>query len=175
VTEVARPAGLFGRIGAALARYLAARRHVHGTSSPVDLGALAKMLRAGDVILVEGESRFSTGIKDLTQSTWSHSALYVGDRLGDRRSTSGEAACVVEADVVEGVRAVGLDSFAGLHLRICRPVSLTAAQAQGVIDHAVARIGCRCDEPLCSRTDSRPCPTCTSPLPSLPKSSAPPR
>jgi hypothetical protein len=145
MTEVASPSGLFGRIGAALARYLAARRHVHGASLPVDLGALAKVLRTGDVILVEGASRFSTGIKYLTQSTWSHSALYVGDRLGDRRSPSGEAACVVEADVVEGVRAVGLDSFAGLHLRICRPVSLTAAEAQVVIDHAIARIGHRYD------------------------------
>ena len=71
-------------VGGALARFLAQPRHVHGTSAAVDLGALAGMLRPADVILVEGNSRFSTAVRYLTQSTWSHAALYVGDRLGSR-------------------------------------------------------------------------------------------
>jgi hypothetical protein len=145
MAEVASPSRLAGRLGAALARFLAGRKHVHGTSTPTNLAALAATLQPGDVLLVEGESRFSTGIKYLTQSTWSHAALYVGDRLADRRSATGERACVVEADVVEGVRAVGLDSFAGLHLRICRPVSLNAIETLVVIDHAIARLGHRYD------------------------------
>lgn len=145
MADVASPTRLADRAGAALARYLAGRRHVHGTSAPVDLSALAASLRPCDVILVEGDSRFSTGIKYLTQSTWSHAALYVGDRLGDRRSASGVPACVVEADVVEGVRSVGLDAYAGLHLRICRPMSLSPSEAQAVIDHAIARLGHRYD------------------------------
>jgi hypothetical protein len=33
----------------------------------------------GDVLLVEGNRRVSTTTKYLTQSTWSHAALYVGD------------------------------------------------------------------------------------------------
>ena len=145
MAELAFPSRLAGRIGAALARFLARRRHVHGTSAPADLRSLAAALRPGDVILVEGESRFSTGVKYLTQSTWSHAALYVGNRLGERRAANGQPACVIEADVVEGVRAVGLDTFAGLHLRICRPISLSANEAQAVIDHAIARLGHRYD------------------------------
>ncbi|MBI5718729.1 MAG: lipo-like protein [Burkholderiales bacterium] len=157
MADVVAPSRLAGFLGAALARFLAARRHVHGTSAPTNLAALAATLQPCDVILVEGESRFSTGIKYLTQSTWSHAALYVGDRLserlserpserlGERRSASGERACVIEADVVEGVRAVGLDTFAGLHLRICRPVGLNAGEVLAVIDHAIARLGHRYD------------------------------
>jgi hypothetical protein len=131
-------------VGGALARYLSQPRHVHGTSAAVDLGALAGMLRPADVILVEGNSHFSTAVKYLTQSTWSHAALYVGDRLGTR-DAQGQAHVVVEADVNEGVRAVALTQFAGLHLRVCRAVSLTEREAQAVIDHAVARLGHRYD------------------------------
>src|SRR6185437_10678607 len=40
--------------------------------------ALRDTLRPGDVLLIEGKGRISGGIKYLTQSTWSHSALYVG-------------------------------------------------------------------------------------------------
>lgn len=141
MAELASPPRLAERLGTALARFLAAPRHVHVASAPVDLAHLEACLRPADVILVEGQTRFSTGIKYLTQSTWSHAALYVGERLGERRTAAGARSCVVEADVVEGVRGVGLDTFAGLHLRVCRPVSLTPAEADAVADHAIARIG----------------------------------
>lgn len=138
-----RPAGrpsVSAWLGRALARFLSRRRHPHGVSLPTDPVHLAACLKPGDVLLVEGESRFSAGIKYLTQSTWSHAALYVGAALGDARRR-----CVVEADVVEGVRAVGLDEFAGLHVRICRPVGLTDPEIQAVIQHATARLGQRYD------------------------------
>ncbi len=129
---------------AALARYLARAHHVHGTSAPVDLRALAGLLRPADVILVEGASRFSTVVKYLTQSTWSHAALYVGPSLG-QRNAAGEPLVVVEADVTAGVRAVALTEFAGLHLRVCRPVSLSADEARTVTGHALACLGHRYD------------------------------
>ncbi|MBL8323512.1 MAG: lipo-like protein [Rubrivivax sp.] len=136
-------------LGARLARHLAGRAKGAAGGAPADPDRLAACLRPADVLLVEGVSRFSTGIKYLTQSTWSHAALYVGDAL-HRRAEATECAarppaCFVEADVVEGVRAVGLDAFAGLHVRICRAVSLTPAEADAVIAHAVARLGHRYD------------------------------
>jgi hypothetical protein len=47
-----------------------------------DATALRDTLRPGDVLLVEGKSRISGSIKYLSQSTWSHSALYVGPDSG---------------------------------------------------------------------------------------------
>ncbi len=131
-------------IGHRLARYLARPRLQHGTSAPADLQRLAECLRAGDVLLVEGHSKFSSAIKYLTQSTWSHAALYVGAALecGD---VNGEPLCFIEADVIEGVRAVPLSAFAGLHARVCRPVSLRADELGALIGHARARIGQRYD------------------------------
>jgi hypothetical protein len=48
---------------------------------------------------------------------------------------------VIEADVVQGVRAVALSQFAGLHCRICRPVSLGPQDISAVIDNARQRMG----------------------------------
>src|SRR5258706_13717832 len=65
-------------IGMTLARYLSApvaNYRPLTTSSPKQL---ASTLRPGDVLLVEGNTRISNAIKYLTQSTWSHAALYVG-------------------------------------------------------------------------------------------------
>jgi hypothetical protein len=131
-------------MGKRLARYLARTRHVHATAAPANLSHLQSCLRPGDVLLVEGNSRISTAIKYLTQSTWSHAALYVGPRPELSRA-SGGLPCVVEADTVEGVRAVGLSQFAGLHVRVCRPASLSEEETQRLVEHAIARIGHRYD------------------------------
>ncbi len=131
-------------LGSWLARWLSGQRHVCSSSPATDMDLLARALQPGDVLLVEGSSRISTAIKYLTQSTWSHSALYVGDVLG-RRDANGAALCFVEADIVEGVRAVGFSTFAGAHCRICRPVGLTQQDRQRLIENACARIGYRYD------------------------------
>jgi len=87
---------VLNRLSLKLARYLAAPRHVHDASAPVDLSRLRACLQPADVLLVEGHSRFSSGIKYLTQSTWSHAALYVG-------STLTGAASGAEGDSAQGV------------------------------------------------------------------------
>ncbi|WP_205599145.1 hypothetical protein [Halomonas faecis] len=58
-------------------------------------------LEPGDVLLVEGSSRLSTVIQYLTQSSWTHAALFVGNAAG-RRFGGSEGDCFVEADLIEG-------------------------------------------------------------------------
>ena len=129
---------LLSGIGHWLGRTASRPIHVHGISPPTPPEDLLACLKLGDVLLVEGHSRISSAIKYLTQSTWSHAALYVGDALPDRASTGH---CFVEADIVAGVRSVGIDEFAGLHSRICRPRGLTDEDCRRVIRYAVERIG----------------------------------
>lgn len=125
--------------GERLATFLSKRRPISGQSPPTPMKRLRDCLVPGDVLLVEGDTRVSSAIKYLTQSTWSHSALYVGDhgtgRLGDPEHH------FVEADLVEGVRSVGFDAFEGLHTRICRPVSLAEQETRRVTAFAIERIG----------------------------------
>ncbi len=65
-------------IGRAIARYLEKPVQGYEPFTPSDPAALRQSLEPGDVLLVEGNSRISGVIKYLTQSTWSHAALYVG-------------------------------------------------------------------------------------------------
>ena len=55
-----------------------------------DTEALHRHIRKGDVVLVDGDTRISMMIKYLTQSSWSHSALYIGDELLRRGGPEGD-------------------------------------------------------------------------------------
>ncbi len=68
---------------------------------------LAAALRPGDVLLVEGESRISMAIKFLTQSTWSHGALFVGSGWPGGAAAP-EPLTLIEADLRARVRAAPL-------------------------------------------------------------------
>jgi hypothetical protein len=130
--------------GRRLSAYLNRPSHVCSTAAPTDPVRLMHCVRAGDVVLVEGTTRVSVAIKYLTQSTWSHAALCVGDAVGER-DAEGRPRSFVEADVVAGVRAVSVAEFVGFHCRICRPVGLTAPDIDRVVRYAVDRIGHRYD------------------------------
>lgn len=107
-----------------------------------DPAALRRTLRPGDVLLVEGMSRVSIAIKYLTQSTWSHSALCVGDALGDGGE---DPRCLVEANLGEGVVASRLSKYEHVHLRICRAKNLTPDHRDQVVAFMLASIGKRYD------------------------------
>ncbi len=134
---------LLDTIGHTLAGVLSKERHAHGATPPTPSDQLLACLEPADVLLVEGNSNISTAIKYLTQSTWSHAALYVGQHgLGHFADS---AHCFVEADLVEGVRSVGIAAFAGMPTRICRPVGLNEVERRAVTGFAIARLGHRYD------------------------------
>jgi hypothetical protein len=103
-----------------------------------DLDALRRVLEPGDVLLVEGITRVSIAIKYLTQSTWSHAALYVGDALGDGGP---DPRCLVEANLGTGVEVVPLGKYEHFHVRICRPKRLTPEDRDRVIAFMLDSIG----------------------------------
>jgi Permuted papain-like amidase enzyme, YaeF/YiiX, C92 family len=105
-----------------------------------DLAVVRAALQPGDIVLVEGNTRLSSIIKFLTQSTWSHAALYIGDGRGDM-AANGEPNVLIEAEASTGVVTVPLSKYRGFNMRICRPVGLDAAAKQEIIDYALARIG----------------------------------
>ena len=119
-----------------------------------DLGALLASVRKADVILVEGDQRVSAIIRYLTQSSWSHSALYIGDELlrrgGEQAAWAqqqfGEGAqhLVVEA-LPRGVVASPLVKYVDFNLRVCRPHKLRPEHCRRIMDEAVASIGWRYD------------------------------
>lgn len=130
-------------VGRWLASYLNQRTRGPYPHPPANFAALRQLLQPGDVLLVEGNRRISTAIKYLTQSTWSHAAICISTR-SPQPGVSPQPA-FVEADTEEGVHVVGLDAFKGLHVRLCRPIGLTSADAARVVDYVCSRLGDRYD------------------------------
>ncbi|MCB1929958.1 MAG: lipo-like protein [Rhodocyclaceae bacterium] len=130
---------LLGWLGGCIGRYLSQPVEIDHLTPPTEPRGLLETLQPGDVLLVEGNSRVSGIIKYLTQSTWSHAALFVGDRLSTIVGAPNPA--FVEADIVDGVRAVTADAYAGLPTRICRPAGIAPEDLQRVLDFAITRIG----------------------------------
>lgn len=122
-------------IGRHLARYLSAPVKTNDIAPATRQDTLLKHLVPGDVLLVEGNSRISGAIRYLTQSTWSHAVLYVGNHA------PGKVNAFVEADIIDGVRITGIEQFAGYNTRICRPVGVTERDAIRVCEFGIARVG----------------------------------
>ncbi len=127
-------------IGRTVARYLDRPVAGYEPFTPSDPDALRATLEPGDVLLVEGNNRISGVIKYLTQSTWSHAALYVGP-IGERTTADGEPLVLVEANIGEGVVGVPLSKYQRHHTRICRPIGLTADDRARVCIYTAERIG----------------------------------
>jgi hypothetical protein len=136
------------------ARVLTKPRGNYTLLLPNDFDALLKVIRPGDVILVDGDQRVSEVIKYLTQSTWSHSVLYVGDELLRRFPAQRELLIakhgrdaehmMIEA-LLEGVLASPLSKYASFNLRICRPVGLRSDDLRRIMDEVIAQLGMRYD------------------------------
>ena len=131
---------VLGGIGQMLARYLDKPARGYQPYAPSDPDALRACLRPGDVLLVEGDNHIAGVIKYLTQSTWSHAALYVGS-IGDRTADDGEPLVLVEAHIGQGVIGAPLSKYLSFHTRICRPTGLTEEDRARVCAYAAERIG----------------------------------
>jgi permuted papain-like amidase YaeF/Yiix C92 family enzyme len=126
-------------VGRVLARYLEKPVSGYEPFTPSDPGALAASLKPGDVVLVEGNNQISGVIKYLTQSTWSHAALYVGPLAA--RTEAGEPHTLIEAEISTGVDSAPLSKYQRFHTRVCRPIGLTEEDRARVCAYAIERIG----------------------------------
>jgi Permuted papain-like amidase enzyme, YaeF/YiiX, C92 family len=122
---------------------------------PNDLARLAQTLRPGDVLLVEGNARISQIIMYMTQSSWSHAAMYLGDALlrwgGPEADQALErfgpeaSQLLIESDLKEGVAVIPLSRYLDQNLRICRPVGLSPEHLDRVLLEMFHHLGVRYD------------------------------
>ncbi len=125
-------------LGRGLGRLLSKQKHEPAQlTGPGREAGWRTIITPGDVLLVETCSNVATAIKYITQSTWSHAALYVGDRS--------PAGPLIEADLSQGVIASPLEKYSGFNTRICRPVGLRDDELARVLDFAIGRLGDRYD------------------------------
>src|SRR5579872_4728968 len=127
-------------VGKWIASYLQKEVPGYEPFTPSEPSQLSSIIQPGDVLLVEGNNRISGIIKYLTQSTWSHAALYVGPVDG-ATSEDGEPHVLIEANIGEGVTTAPLRKYFTYHTRICRPVGLSYEDRTAVCRYAINRIG----------------------------------
>lgn len=113
---------------------------------------LCDEVRPGDVLLIEGRSRASNIIKKITQSNWTHSALYIGNYYQLQNAGIAPEALknhartpntnlVIEAVLGQGTVVTPLSKYRLYHIRLCRPRSLTLKDRNKVIEHALSKLG----------------------------------
>ncbi len=120
---------------------------------PYDFSRLKYELRPGDVIIIEGRSRVSTIIRTITQSPWTHAALYIG-RLIDFEDeelqntlkqhinvTKDNTRLIIEGMMDQGNVLSPLSLYRHHHIRICRPIGITPSDMNLVIKYAIKAIG----------------------------------
>jgi len=109
-------------------------------------------IRPCDVLLIEGRSRISEVIKIITQSPWSHAALYIGrlhdidnpvlrERVKEFYSGSPDTQLLIESNLGKGTTLVTMEKYHRDHIRICRPKSISQQDAQKVISFGIRRLG----------------------------------
>jgi hypothetical protein len=118
---------------------------------PNNLAALKANLRRGDVVLIEGDQRVSQVIRYLTQSSWSHSAMYIGDDLRRYKPgladllarEHGEEARHLLIEALDGVGVVcsPVSKYVRHNLRLCRPHGLRREDLDHMIEELVSQLG----------------------------------
>lgn len=127
------------------------------TGTPLcDFERITYEIKPCDVLLIEGRSRVSDVIKNITQSPWTHAALYIG-RLHEiedpalrkrvQENFSGDASeqIIIEAMLGEGTIVNSINKYHQDHIRICRPHGISRKDAKRVSAYAINHIGCGYD------------------------------
>jgi hypothetical protein len=139
------------RVVAVLRRHLTKPLRSYEQRIPNNLANLKEHLRPGDVILVEGDQRVSQVIRYLTQSSWSHSALYIGDELRRFKPQLADALLaahgaearhlIIEATVEHGVACAPVAKYINYNLRVCRPRGLRRADLDHILEELTRQLG----------------------------------
>jgi len=134
-----------------LTRWLTYEKPAIGTPL-YDFERIRYEIRPCDVLLVEGRSRLSEVIRQITQSPWSHAFLYVGrlhdiddlalrEKLAAHYATTPDVQLVIEGYLGKGTIVSPLENYRTDHIRICRPRGLSRKDAQQVIAFAIQQLG----------------------------------
>ncbi|MEM5502866.1 YiiX/YebB-like N1pC/P60 family cysteine hydrolase [Ahrensia kielensis] len=135
---------ILARIGTWIAQRLERETSGYQPYTPSDPETLYRTLQPGDILLIEGNRKISAAIKYLTQSTWSHAALYIGDAL-DEKNEEGHAKRLIEVNLGRGCTAEPLENYQTFNTRICRASGLTPEDRQTIVNFMISKIGLQYD------------------------------
>ncbi|MHB1951931.1 MAG: YiiX/YebB-like N1pC/P60 family cysteine hydrolase [Acidiferrobacteraceae bacterium] len=146
---------LFSRLrhwlAARFIQWLTAERPLPAGAPRFGFESLVRHVVPADVLLIDGRSRVSEIIKSISQSSWSHVAIYLGapsgfepairERLMGTHAIGNDEPLVLEVLLGKGTVVTPLDVYRNHPMRICRAHGLTAEDRDAVLRYVVERIG----------------------------------
>lgn len=118
-----------------------------------DFHKMCDALQLSDVLLFKGRARISRVISIVTQSRWTHAALYIG-RCSDYAEDSETLALirqyfdgdtdeqlVLESLLGQGTVITPLSMYENDSIRLCRPRGILKKDAEQVMHHATQQVG----------------------------------
>ena len=118
-----------------------------------DFKKMCANLEPGDVLLFEGKSRISRAISVISQSQWTHAALYIGTLedfskdpelkaiLKGQYDGDPKQKLVVESLLGKGMVVTPLSEYTKDSIRLCRPRGILSADAKHVVSYAIRQVG----------------------------------
>ncbi len=128
----------------------------HEPEHPADLlsdfNLLSDEIKVGDILLVEGQSQISRIIKSVTQSRWSHAAIYIGrirdntipalrNRTSEYFSGPDDTPLLIEAILGKGTILTPLEDYRSFRVRLCRPNELSLEDRSIVVSYVIEKLG----------------------------------
>lgn len=114
-----------------------------------DIEIISTLIKPADVILIDGCSRASRIIKIITQSPWSHAALYIGkleelnlpQDIIEQYSHLKNEPLIIESEIGLGTVLSPLNKYKNYHVRLLRPREISEHDKNKVITFALTRLG----------------------------------
>ncbi len=117
-----------------------------------DFNLLSDEIKVGDILLIEGQSQISRIIKSVTQSRWSHAAIYIGrirdnvtpalrNRTIEYYAGPDDTPLLAEAILGKGTILTPLEEYRSYRLRLCRPNELSLEDRSMVISYVIEKLG----------------------------------
>ncbi len=113
-------------------------------------------IQIGDILLVQGRNRISAIIRHITESRWTHAALYIGKLnaihdpeirhlLIQHGNPDPNTQLIIESEIGLGTAIAPLTNYQNEHIRILRPYALTTTDALNVAAVAIQHLGRKYD------------------------------
>ena len=100
----------------------------------VSLDEIKPMLKPCDVILIEGKSRVSRAIQFITESNWSHAAIFIGKFKNYEN-------CLIEVKLVDGCIYTDINYYSNYNIRVCRPMFLSQLKKRNMVKFFKNKVG----------------------------------
>jgi len=139
-----------------LSHWLLKKQNTFQRAYLCDFDQISKKINVGDVILVESHNRIGTIIRHVTQSPWTHAALYIG-RLNDIEDSElrniaahycgydPDKQLIIESNIGCGVIITFLTNYQKSNIRILHPQGLTPEDSQKVVASSMSQLGMQYD------------------------------